>query len=255
MKKQKTPVSKHIATQGPAPIAITTPHVHASAMGLVFDAQTTKEEWLTAGRSVLNAIAFSGFMLGDWLVFGETSFTKDEAGKTFYAEAEKMTGLDNGTLRNMKSVAKAFPPDKRRPNVSFEHHRLLASAKAKPETAALLDRIADEKLSVAAMKETEDYKAIKAKPAQSPEAAAAAEKRKRDEHDETCRERAQSLIEYFDDMPTEYQAGWHALISELGEAIKTVSPVISSAHRKLQAELQKKVDDEAKARANDKAKK
>lgn len=79
------------------------------------------DEWAQAGRRIVAARSSLQWAIGDWLLFGDGRYEEDA-----YETAAEATGLRRGTLSNLKAVAKAFPIDKRDPEVGWSHHALLA---------------------------------------------------------------------------------------------------------------------------------
>lgn len=79
------------------------------------------DEWAQAGRQMIAARSSLQWAIGDWLLFGDGRYEEGA-----YETAAEATGLRRGTLSNLKAVAKAFPPDKRDPEVGWSHHALMA---------------------------------------------------------------------------------------------------------------------------------
>ncbi|APU21378.1 LmbU family transcriptional regulator [Actinoalloteichus sp. GBA129-24] len=79
------------------------------------------DKWVGIGSYLSNAISASTWCLGDWLVYGEESFS----GR--YRDATEFTSLDYQTLRNHAWVARRFPISRRRETLSFTHHAEVAS--------------------------------------------------------------------------------------------------------------------------------
>jgi hypothetical protein len=71
---------------------------------------------------------------GDFLLFGEEHYEDD------YLQAIPLSGLEAKTVDNYKYVCRAFPPESRRPNLSFSHHETVATRKLNPvQREKLLD--------------------------------------------------------------------------------------------------------------------
>jgi hypothetical protein len=83
--------------------------------GMSFDA------WVRAGRRIERVANATTWARGDWLVFGERTYGPR------YKEALRTIPLDYQTLRNYAWVARRFPPQRRHPELSFQHHAELAS--------------------------------------------------------------------------------------------------------------------------------
>jgi len=63
----------------------------------------------------------AGFLVGDWLLFGEGAFGER------YAQAAMLLGLSPQTCANYQSIAKRVPPGRRHAGVSFSIHGEVAS--------------------------------------------------------------------------------------------------------------------------------
>jgi hypothetical protein len=94
------------------------------------------EDWLDMGRPLLAAAESVQWWVGDWLTYGERAY-----GAQYTAAAEE-TQLDPGTLANLAWVAQSVPPDRRRPSLTWSHHRAVAALDADQQ-----DRLLDEATS------------------------------------------------------------------------------------------------------------
>ncbi|MEU3723318.1 LmbU family transcriptional regulator [Streptomyces sp. NPDC031705] len=79
------------------------------------------DDWRTIGNRLFAAADSSAWWLGDWLIYGQSSYPDR------YRRAVEETDLDYQTLRNYAWVARRFAPLRRRPALSFQHHAELAS--------------------------------------------------------------------------------------------------------------------------------
>ncbi len=100
--------------------AIQLPKCKIQKNGLILNEDLTKDEWHDIGGILKTMEGCIQFWIGDWLCHGEKKWGE------MYKEAEDITGLDNGTLRNMKSVAASVDLSLRSDNLTFEHHKLVA---------------------------------------------------------------------------------------------------------------------------------
>jgi hypothetical protein len=94
------------------------------------------EEWSELATSIGQAARSIGFIIGDWLVYGQSLFgTEGFADKRVdsasYQLAINATGLDLSTLQNYAYVSRNIPISMRSERLSWEHHRLVAKL---PET-------------------------------------------------------------------------------------------------------------------------
>src|SRR5688572_10717586 len=88
--------------------------------GLLLPKRVAFDKWVTIGGYLSHGISTSTWCLGDWLVYGEASFS----GR--YRDAIELTSLDYQTLRNHAWVARRFPMSRRRDKLSFTHHAEVA---------------------------------------------------------------------------------------------------------------------------------
>jgi hypothetical protein len=79
------------------------------------------EAWKGLGLQLTGVSDSSAWWLGDWLVYGQDNYPNR------YRHAVTLTSLDYQTLRNYASVARRFPPTRRRPCLSFQHHAEVVS--------------------------------------------------------------------------------------------------------------------------------
>jgi uncharacterized protein (DUF1778 family) len=84
----------------------------------------TFQRWLSVGVKLSELATSSAWCLGDWLIYGETTYSDR------YRQAIEQTSLDYQTLRNYAWVARRFHHERRRPTLSFGHH---AEVTALPE--------------------------------------------------------------------------------------------------------------------------
>jgi len=97
-----------------------------SRNGLQLPRRISFDKWLGIGEQLSRICTSTAWCLGDWLVYGETTFE----GK--YREAIANTSLDYQTLRNYAWVVRKFSLGRRRDALSFGHHAEVA-ALSEPE--------------------------------------------------------------------------------------------------------------------------
>lgn len=108
-------------------LPITIPKCVLSRRGAQFLEKLTLPEWREVGRS-LNAVdSCYKFLLGDWLNYGASQYGE------MYEEACKETGLDYSTLVHYKSVCLSIEFGRRRPNLSYSHHREVSELQPKEQ--------------------------------------------------------------------------------------------------------------------------
>lgn len=101
-------------------------HFLVPRTGLQLPRQLSFEKWVNIGRQLSNVSSSSAWCLGDWLVYGEDTYT----GR--YRDAIDQTSLDYQTLRNYAWVVRRFLWSRRRDTLSFGHHAEVA-ALSEPE--------------------------------------------------------------------------------------------------------------------------
>lgn len=90
--------------------------IDASRSGLRLDARMPFATWKALGARIKVRSDPSSWWLGDWLVFGRQQYGDR------HKEALAVTGLDAQTLDTFAAVALRFSPERRRENLSFQHH-------------------------------------------------------------------------------------------------------------------------------------
>ena len=89
--------------------------------GVQIDPNTPVEEYAAALKYFCGLQENIGFIIGDFLVFGQATYGSK------YAAAVEATGRTYATLSNWNSIAKAVPPSLRRPELTFSHHAEVAA--------------------------------------------------------------------------------------------------------------------------------
>jgi hypothetical protein len=109
------------------------------------------ETWQDIGQQITTISESSSWWIADWIVFGQEKFPDR------YKVAAERTGLSYKTLRNYAWVSRRFSVSRRRENLSFQHHALVAAIE-ESEQDEWLDRAARENISA-----TELRRRLKAK--------------------------------------------------------------------------------------------
>lgn len=117
---------------------VSTDTFQAHELGLVVKGKPSIEEWLEYGRKLRRVESSMMWIIGDYLVHGEFKYGEK------YAQA-----LDEAMIETWKVyhwTAKRVPPENRRSDLSWTHHRQVASLP--PEYQVLmLDKAAEQHLS------------------------------------------------------------------------------------------------------------
>jgi hypothetical protein len=96
------------------------PKARITACALILPADLDFDTWAAIGPKLATLKRFSAWALGDWLAQGEIVF-----GET-YSQACDVTGLAPEYLMILKSIASRIAPERRRPILSFSHHKIVA---------------------------------------------------------------------------------------------------------------------------------
>jgi hypothetical protein len=98
--------------------------------------------WVAVGRRLGGISRSNQWWLGDWLRYGSAKWGEK------YVEASRITGYDVRSLANMATLAACFEISRRRDDLSWSHHAVVA-ALGPDEQDRWLDMAAAERLSVA----------------------------------------------------------------------------------------------------------
>ena len=115
-----------------SPIILPSNKVTISRIGMCFNAALSFHEWCELAATIGDAARSIGFVVGDWLVYGQTlfgtegGFPERRVDEASYQLALAATGLDRSTLQNYAYVSRSIPYSLRSERLSWEHHRLLA---------------------------------------------------------------------------------------------------------------------------------
>ena len=117
-----------------------------SPMGIEFTGELSFQEWAELGTKLGDAGRCLGFLIGDWLNYGDGKGPRyygaqeDENGDkpNIYTPAMQITGLDYQTLKNYANVAGKVKLYLRKYNLSFYHHCKVAPLKSDEEKSKWL---------------------------------------------------------------------------------------------------------------------
>ena len=118
---------------------VSTKTFHANEMGLTIEGTPTLDEWVAYGKKLRRIETSMNWIIGDYLYYGEFKYGEK------YAQS-----LDESMMNSWKVyhwVSKHVPPERRRADLSWSHHRLVANLPAKYQTK-LLTKAADEHLGI-----------------------------------------------------------------------------------------------------------
>lgn len=110
---------------------IQTKNVNLTPVGLTVLGDISFEEWIDLMQTLVRLETAFQFAIGDALVFGEARFGEK------YSQAMEATGLSYQSLANMVWVAKHVPIQNRVSDLSWTHHRVVASVEVSDQTPLL----------------------------------------------------------------------------------------------------------------------
>lgn len=117
----------------PTPSGLTAAELTATSLTLPPD--LTWEQWANVGIPVMQTNAAAQWWLGDWILHAETHLARHDTDGTpdsldmarIRRTITSLTQIDLSTLRHARTTAAAFPPERRRPDVSWSHHETLTA--------------------------------------------------------------------------------------------------------------------------------
>jgi hypothetical protein len=124
-------------TVRPAATRTSTP---STAVAWVPERDLDLAEWSRAGQRLGLMNRCSPWWLGDWIRYGNSKFGEK------YSRASTITGYDRQTLMNMVYVASRFEFSRRRENLSWSHHEVVACLPPDQQDQ-WLDRAVSERLT------------------------------------------------------------------------------------------------------------
>lgn len=121
----KTSSARH-SSRGPTVVIhpseglnIGTPAI-ARRVGLSLPHEMAVETWQSIGEQIIKIGDSTAWWIADWINYGQQKFPDR------YRKAAAKTNLSYQTLRNYAWVARRFPISRRRAELSFQHHALVA---------------------------------------------------------------------------------------------------------------------------------
>lgn len=95
-----------------------------SAIAATVDPTVTYDEWVEILGAVTLSARGANWWLGDMLVYGEEQWGTEKADAAM--EPKVALALGEGTIRSCVWVSRAITPNRRRPDLSWSHHRVIA---------------------------------------------------------------------------------------------------------------------------------
>lgn len=104
------------------------------------DPDTPFETWIAIGRLFGEVSRTVNWLIGDWIIFGENLYGEDQASQGFddlqsrYSEAQRVTGIDHGTMLNIASICRRVARPQREEALGFWIHEEVAKLKPREQT-------------------------------------------------------------------------------------------------------------------------
>jgi hypothetical protein len=117
-------VPQDLVPQDRSLVAVDLPGALATPVGLTLPPGLTEEQWTAAGAILVRAKSRVQWYLGDWLNYGEAAGYID---RKRYDTAAAVTGYGRSTLYDLAWVARTIESSRRHEDLSWGHHRDVAS--------------------------------------------------------------------------------------------------------------------------------
>jgi hypothetical protein len=127
------------------------PKFSITRCGIQFDGDLSFEEWNELGGKLADAERTIGFLIGDWINYGDGRYGDK------YNEALAFTGLAYQTLRDYAYVARKVELSSREDNLTFKHHLAVAKIKEPEEQRYWLNQAVKEDLSVERLRKSINF--------------------------------------------------------------------------------------------------
>ena len=127
------------------------PKFSITRCGIQFDGDLSFEEWNELGGKLADAERTIGFLIGDWINYGDGRYGDK------YNEALAFTGLAYQTLRDYAYVARKVELSSREDNLTFKHHLAVAKIKETEEQRYWLNQAVKEDLSVERLRKSINF--------------------------------------------------------------------------------------------------
>ncbi|MEI7913009.1 MAG: hypothetical protein WCK77_25595 [Verrucomicrobiota bacterium] len=132
-------------------LAITDTKFSITPTGIQFNEELSFEEWDALGQKLAPIGKSIGFIIGDWINYGENRYGEK------YDAALARTGLAYQTLRDFAYVAQKVELSLRNDNLDFTHHRVVAKLKSPDEKKHWLKMAVKHKLGIRRLRKSINY--------------------------------------------------------------------------------------------------
>ena len=132
-------------------LTINDPKFSITPTGIQFNEDLTFEEWDSLGQKIAPIGKSIGFIIGDWINYGENRYGEK------YEEALGRTGLAYQTLLNYSYVARKVEISLRKENLDLHHHLVVAKLKTPEEQQFWLDMAEKHKLGIRRLRKSINF--------------------------------------------------------------------------------------------------
>jgi hypothetical protein len=132
-------------------LAIYDPKFSITPTGIQFNEELSFEEWDDLGQKLAPIAKSIGFIIGDWINYGESRYGEK------YDEALKRTGLTYSTLSEYSYVARRVEFCARAQNLDYSIHRTVAKIKDPEEQKRWLCLAEQHRLSVRRLRKSINF--------------------------------------------------------------------------------------------------
>ena len=132
-------------------LAITDPKFSITPTGIQFNEELSFDEWDALGQKLAPIGKSIGFIIGDWINYGENRYGEK------YEKSIVKTGMAYQTLRDFAYVAKKVELSLRNDNLDFTHHRVVAKLKTPDEKKHWLKMAVKHKLGIRRLRKSINF--------------------------------------------------------------------------------------------------
>lgn len=97
-----------------------TPAYRLTGTGLQIARELSRNEWLEIGGKLIGYAVAIQWAIGDWVIYGET---RHWGATNLFTEAQWKTKKSYESILQSANVARAFPPEHRKLDLSWSHYR------------------------------------------------------------------------------------------------------------------------------------
>ncbi len=131
--------------------AINDPKFSITQTGIEFHQDLSFDEWNDLGQKLAPVGKSIGFIIGDWINYGEKRWGDK------YEEAMMRTGMAYQTLMDFAYVARKVEISLRNENLDFTHHRVVAKLKTPDEKEHWLKMAEKHKLGIRRLRKSINF--------------------------------------------------------------------------------------------------